>query len=81
VALATAQGDRASLEDVLPTLNMPCFLYCGDRVGGVLADMQRCAQEIAQATFRSLPHLNHPEAFYGPESVLPPVVAVLRSIP
>ncbi|MBI2161996.1 MAG: alpha/beta fold hydrolase [Candidatus Rokubacteria bacterium] len=79
LALAAAQGDRPSMEDTLPTMRMPCFLYSGE-ADGVLPDMQRCVQRIPHATFVSFPSLNHPEAFYRADVVLPPVMTFLQSV-
>jgi pimeloyl-ACP methyl ester carboxylesterase len=79
LALAAAQGDRPTMEDILPTMTMPCFLYCGE-VDGVLPDMQKCVQQMPHATFMSFPGLNHPEAFYQAPVVLPHVVKFLRSL-
>jgi pimeloyl-ACP methyl ester carboxylesterase len=78
-ALAAAQGDRPPLEDILPTMRMPCFLYSGE-LDGVVPDMQRCVQQMPHATFVSLPGLNHPEAFYQANVVLPHVMGFLRSV-
>lgn len=79
LALAAAQGDRPSLEDILPTMRMPCFLYSGE-LDGVLPDMQRCAEQIPYSTFMSFPNLNHPETFYRADIVLPSVMKFLRSV-
>jgi hypothetical protein len=79
LALAAAQGDCPSLEDALRTMRMPCFLYRGGLDGGVLAEMQRCAKEIAHSTFMSFANLTHPEALYRADIVLPSVMRFLRS--
>jgi len=79
LALAAAQGDRPRMEDILPTMRMPCFLYSGE-ADGVLPDMQKCVQQMPHATFVSLPSLNHPEAFYRANVVLPHVIKFLRSV-
>ena len=80
LALAAARGARPSLQDVLPTMRMPCFLYCSER-DGILADTQRCSKEIPHATFVSFPQLNHPEAFYRSDILLPRVMKFLESRP
>ena len=79
LALAAAQGDRPPMEDILPTMRMPCLLYSGE-VDGVLSDMQKCVQQLPRATFVSFPSLNHPEAFYRADVVLPPVMKFLRAL-
>jgi hypothetical protein len=78
LALAAARGARPSLQDVLPTMRMACFLYCGE-LDGTIADTQRCAKEIPHSTFVSFPNLNHPEAFYRADVVLPAVMTFLQS--
>jgi pimeloyl-ACP methyl ester carboxylesterase len=78
LALAAARGDRPALDDILPKMQMPCFLYSGE-ADGYQADIQRCAKEIPHATFTSFPGLNHPEAFYRSDLVLPPVMKFLQS--
>src|SRR5215472_15499531 len=78
MAIAAARNARPSLQDVLPTMRMPCFLYSGELDGSV-GDTQRCAKEIPHAAFVSFPHLNHPEAFYRSDIVLPAVMRFLQS--
>jgi pimeloyl-ACP methyl ester carboxylesterase len=78
LALAAAPGARPSLQDVLPTMRMACFLYCGE-LDGTIADTQRCAKEIPHSTFVSFPNLNHPETFYRADVVLPAVMTFLQS--
>lgn len=79
LALAAAQGDRPSMEDILPTMGMPCFLYSGE-ADGVLPDLQKCVKLMPNAAFVSFPSLNHPEAFYRADVVLPPAMRFLRSV-
>lgn len=79
LALAAAQVDRPPMEDILPTMRMPCFLYSGE-ADGVLPQMQECVQQMPHATFVSFPGLNHPEAFYRADVVLPPVMKFLQSV-
>ena len=78
LALAAANTARTSLQDMLPTMRMPCFLYGGDR-DGALANIERCAKEIPHATFMALPNLDHPEGFYRSDIVLPVVSKFLRA--
>ena len=79
LAIAAARVARPSLQEILPTMRMPCFLYSGE-LDGSLADTQRCAKDIPHATFVSFPHLNHPETFYRADLVLPPVMKFLESV-
>lgn len=78
LALAAARTSRPSLEEILPTMSMPCLLYSGD-LDGTFAQSQRCAKEIPHATFVSFPKLDHPEAFYRSDIVLPSVTKFLSA--
>ena len=50
-----------------------------DALKPFLADMQRCVKEILHATFTAFPGLNHPEAFYQSDLVLPLVMKFLKA--
>ena len=78
-ALAAAQQDRPSLEDILPTMTMPSLLYVGE-ADGLLPQVQECVQHMPNATLVSLRGLNHPEAFYRADVVLPHVNGFLTEI-
>jgi len=78
LAIAAARNARPSLQEVLPTMAMPGFLYRGE-LDGSFADSQRCAKEIPHAMFISCPQLNHPETFYRSDIVLPRVMKFLQS--
>jgi pimeloyl-ACP methyl ester carboxylesterase len=75
-ALAGAQQDRPSLAGVLPTMKMPCCLYVGE-ADGILQQVATCSKEIPNATFMSFSELNHADAFYRSDVVLPPILAFL----
>lgn len=78
-ALAAAQQDRSSLEDVLPTMTMRCLLYAGD-ADPVYPKTRACAQRISTATFVSLVRLDHVAAFREAGLVLPHVAIFLRQV-
>ena len=78
-ALAAAQQDRPALEDVLPTMTMPCLLYVGEE-DGILRQVQVCVQAIPNVSLVSFPGLNHPEAFYRADVVLPQVMKFLQAV-
>ncbi|MBI2317729.1 MAG: alpha/beta fold hydrolase [Betaproteobacteria bacterium] len=78
-ALAASQLDRLPLEDILATMRMPCFLYSGE-ADGVLAQMPECVRRMPNVTFAVLPGLNHFEAFYRADIVLPAVMNFLRGL-
>ena len=74
-----AQQDRPSLEDILPAMMMPCLLYSGEE-DGIFPQVQECVQQIPSATMVSFPSLNHPEAFYRADIVLPHVMKYLQEV-
>ena len=78
-ALLAAAQDRESLEAVLPTMNMPCLLYAGDR-DEAHPLVRQCAGQIANATFVSLPGRDHMEVLLRPDEVLPHVKSFLASV-
>jgi len=78
-ALAAAQQDRPSLEDTLPTMNMPCCLYAGD-ADPLYSKVQECAQRILQATLFAMPGLDHGAAFREAGLALPHVTKFLHAI-
>lgn len=77
MALSASQLDRPPLEDILPTMRMPCFLYSGE-ADGVVAQMRDCARHMPNATVVAFPGLNHFEAFYRADIVLPAVMIFLH---
>jgi pimeloyl-ACP methyl ester carboxylesterase len=79
LALAADQLDRPPLEDVLPSMRMPCFLYSGE-ADSVRPRMQECVQHMANASFVSFAGLNHPEAFWRADVVVPAVMKFLHGI-
>ena len=79
LALAADQLDRPSLEDMLPTMKMPCFLYGGD-ADSVTPRMQECVRQMPNVSFASFPGLNHPETFWRADVVLPPVMKFLDGV-
>jgi pimeloyl-ACP methyl ester carboxylesterase len=71
--------ERSGFADVLPTMDMPCLLYAGENDGrypGILASIPH----IRNATFVSLPGLNHAESFYRRDFVLPHVRKFLPAV-
>jgi pimeloyl-ACP methyl ester carboxylesterase len=72
--------ERPSLEEVLPTMRMPCCLYVGEQ-DPVDPAVQACRHQMPQATFVSLPGLTHTEAFIRSDLVLPAVLTLLKAVP
>ncbi len=78
-ALAASLQDRPSLEDILPTMTMPCLLYAGEEDGN-FSQAQACVEHMPQGRFVSIPDVNHPEAFYRAELVLPHAMKFLQAV-
>jgi len=79
VALMSSQDFTRSLEDVLPTIRIPCLVYAGE------ADLsysgaKECVKSMGNATFVSLPSLDHGEAIYQSNVVLPYITKFLAKI-
>ena len=75
--LAVAQ-DRESLEAVLPTMRMPCLLFAGEM--DEYQPIEECAKQIANATFFTLPGLDHGGAIDRSDEVLPHVKRFLAEV-
>jgi pimeloyl-ACP methyl ester carboxylesterase len=72
--------DRPSLEEVLPTMTMPCLLYAGEADANY-PGVKECLKHIPNVTFFSLPALNHPETFVQSHLVLPHITTFLETVP
>ena len=77
-ALAAAQQDFPSLVEIIPTMTMPCFLYAGKNDATYYAKTRECAQHLPNATFFSLPGLDHSAVFRESGLVLPRVTKFLQ---
>jgi len=78
-ALAASLHDRESIEDVLPTMKMPCFLFVGE-ADHRLSQVLKCVKQISNATFFSFPNLDHAEAFMRSDLVLPHIINFLKTV-
>jgi pimeloyl-ACP methyl ester carboxylesterase len=76
--LAVAQ-DRQSLEAVLPTMTMPCLLIVGEE-DSVYPAAKKCAKQMPNVTFVSLPGLDHGGTITRSDLVLPHVVKFLAEV-
>ena len=61
-----------SLENVLPTITLPCLLFVGEADRYYLG-VKRCADSMPNATFVSFPNLRHIETLYRSDLVIPRV--------
>lgn len=80
VAYWRQRMESPGFEEVLPTLPMPCLLYAGE-ADGRYANAKSCVTHIPNATFVSLPGLNHAEGFFHSDLVLPHVTRFLATVP
>ena len=71
--------DRPGLDDILPTMLMPCCLYAGE-VDPIYPEVEECSRHIPLATFFSLPGLNHCDAYTRSELVLPRVTGFFKAL-
>ena len=67
------------LEDVLPTMTMPCLLYVGE-ADGACRRVQEGAKHIPNVTYVTLPGCNHGDAFYRANMVLPHATTFLQAV-
>ena len=78
-ALLALVQDRPDLEDILPTMLMPCCLYAGE-IDPIYPEVEACSRDIPRVTFFSLPGLSHCEAYARSELVLPHVTGFLKAV-
>ena len=67
------------IEDILPKLNLPCLLYCGD-ADGFYAGAKESAALIPGAVFATIPGLDHGQTSRASDMVLPHVTKFLKSV-
>src|SRR5262245_31091352 len=70
--------DGPGLEEVLPTMIMPCLLYAGE-ADAAYPGVKECITHMPNVTFFSLPGLNHTQAFMQSNLVLPHITKFLES--
>ena len=68
-ALHAVATDRESLEEILPSLSVPCLLIVGEQ-DTVFERAKACAAATPSATFVSLPGLDHGGVLDNPELVV-----------
>ena len=78
-ALMATLTDRPSLEDILPTLPVPCLIYAGD-ADPRHPEAESCVRLIPDATFVSLPGLDHMTGISRSDRVLPHVRTFLDRV-
>ncbi len=78
-ALIALTRDRPNLEELLPTMTMPCLMYVGER-DPLFPEVERAARQLPNGTFFSLPGLGHYEGYAKSELVLPQVKKFLAEL-
>ncbi len=78
-ALVASAQDWPSLEEILPSMTMPCLLYVGE-ADGSFPRAKECAQHMPNVTFVTLPALNHAEAFWQIDLMLQHVTKFLKAV-
>jgi pimeloyl-ACP methyl ester carboxylesterase len=79
-ALRLARRDEAPLDDILPAVALPCLLYAGDNDQPEHELEQRAARTMPNATFVSLPGMDHLDVYHQDDVVAPHVAAFLQEI-
>lgn len=64
----------------LPTVTLPSLLIAGEASGNEYSDMQECAKSMPNATFVSLPELDHIESNLRLDLVLPHIIKFLSEV-
>ena len=77
IAATTAPRGTDGLEELLPELDIPCLLYCGE-ADGFFTGAKEAYQAIPNAVFASFPGLNHGQTSRAAELVLPHVTEFLK---
>ena len=75
---AVAAQPRPSLEDVLPTMMMPCLLFVGG-ADGRRAAVEKCAGQISHAALVTIPGGSHVDTLVRSDVVLPHVMRFLAA--
>jgi pimeloyl-ACP methyl ester carboxylesterase len=79
-ALAALQRDEPSVEEILPTMTMPCLLYASD-ADSYYPGVHKCVQSMPNATFFVLHGFNHGAGFHEAAGlVLPHVTKFLQAV-
>ena len=77
IAATTAPRGTEGVKELLPSIKVPCLLYCGE-ADGFFPGSKAAAQAIPNAVFASFPDLNHGQTSRAAELVLPHVTEFLK---
>jgi pimeloyl-ACP methyl ester carboxylesterase len=79
IAMRVGGGLFDGFEDILSSVSTPCLLFAGEEDGNC-TDARRASELIPNATFVSLPGLNHREALMRNDLVLPHITRFLAEL-
>jgi pimeloyl-ACP methyl ester carboxylesterase len=71
--------DEPNIVDILPTIAVPCLVFAGEK-DDVHASAKRASELIPDATFVSLPGLDHVGAGYRGDLILPYITKFLATV-
>lgn len=71
--------NRPDMSPVLPSMTMPCLVYCGD-TDGLHVGSEECVKHMPNVVWVSLPGLDHSQAMERSEMVLPHVREFLKNV-
>jgi pimeloyl-ACP methyl ester carboxylesterase len=77
VALRALTQDRDDISDVLPSMTVPCLIFCGD-LDPRFAQARQAASAMPNATFLGLPGCDHVGTTRRTEIIFPRIKALLR---
>ncbi|MBA38977.1 MAG: hypothetical protein CL894_00285 [Dehalococcoidia bacterium] len=75
-AATLALRDRPDISGVLPTMTMPCLVYCGDQ-DSLYPGAEECVKHMPNVTWISLPGFNHGDVMERSDALLPHVLHFL----
>jgi len=74
-----ARSQTSSFEEVLPTMSMPCLIYVGEKDTSY-SGARKCAESMSNATFVSLPNLDHRGAWAQSSVIMPYIIKFLEKV-
>lgn len=79
IALRTQRLASPGFAEILPKMTIPCLVFAGE-ADPVYPANKEFAARMPNATFFSLPGLNHPEAYFRSDLVLPHITQFLKTV-
>ena len=78
IASSIELRDFMGIEDVLPSMTMPCLLFVGEQ-DFLYEGVTRCVKDMPNATMVSFPGLDHGQAFQRSDLTLPHITKFLKN--